>query len=70
MEVRCKVACFGYSVEFTTQARSSTDRRAEANQLIIAKFGAVPKLSYVELGVPFPAYVPVEVYDEETRSFY
>lgn len=61
-QIRCSLSYFGYSVEFTTSAPTAAERRAEANQLVIAKYGETPKLSYVQPRLPFPDFVPVETW--------
>lgn len=71
---RCKLSYFGYSVEFSTNAVSTAERRAEGNRHIIARYGVTPKLSYVQPGLPFPDFVPVETYglcgDGTGKEFY
>ena len=69
-EQRVRVAYFGYSAEFTTSESRNEAIRAEANSIILAKFGHAPDLRYVEPGLPFPAYVPVQRYNVEDGKFY
>lgn len=69
---RIRVAYFGYSVEFTTSENKPDAIRAEANRIVTAKYGdpAERHLNYVEPGLPFPAYVPVQYWDTECGKFY
>lgn len=62
-EQRVRVAYFGYSAEFTTSNNRNDAIRAEANQIVLTKFGSAP-------GLPFPAFVPVQRYDAEDGKFY
>jgi hypothetical protein len=61
-QIRCSLSYFGYSVEFATVAATIAERRAEANRLIIAKYGETPALSYVQPRLPFPDFVPVQTW--------
>lgn len=69
-EQRVRVAYFGYSAEFTTAENRNGAIRAEANRIVLAKFGSAPDLRYVEPGIPFPDYVPIQRYDHEDDGFY
>lgn len=68
-KVAVKFSYFGYSVNFATAAPTVAARRAEANALIVARYGAAPELSYVEHGLPFPDYVPMLTWDAERKEF-
>ena len=65
-----RLAYFGYSVTFQAKAAATADRRAEANALVLARYGAAPAMAYVAPGLPFPDYVPVQVWDAETATFF
>jgi len=67
---RVRVSYFGYTAEFTTSEGDNAAIRAEANAIILAKFGPAPAQGYVEPGLPFPAFVPVHRWDEEDGAFY
>lgn len=64
-----RFAYFGYSAMFETSTPSVEERRAEANRIVIARYGAAPQLSYAAPGVPFPDFVPMTVWDEEAQAF-
>jgi hypothetical protein len=60
---------FGYSCSFATSATTVAERRQQANERVIAKFGKTPRISYVEPGVPFPDFVPMLTWDAENQEF-
>ena len=68
--VYVKFSYFGYSVSFDTSADSVAARRAEANAIIISKFGESPKSAYAAPGLPFPDFVPMQYWDEEGQSWH
>jgi hypothetical protein len=61
MDQMFRFSYFGYTVEFSFAFKNIRDLREEANTQILAKFGVTPTISYVEPGVPFPAYVPADI---------
>jgi len=67
--IAVKFDYFGYSAAFKTSATTVAERRAEANARIITKFGTSPTISYVEPGLPFPDYVPMQTWDDQLQEF-
>ena len=65
-----KFSYFGYSAAFTTSASTVAARRQEANEIIISKFGESPAVPYASPGVPFPDFVLMQYWDEETKEWY
>jgi hypothetical protein len=65
-----RFAYFGYQATFDA-ARYPTDheRRLQANRMVIDAYGSAPAMSYVQPGLPFPDYVPCQVWDNETQEF-
>jgi hypothetical protein len=68
-QIAVQFSYFGYTASFQTSAPSVAERRAEANALILNKFGSAPALRYVEPGLPFPDYVPMLTWDSELQEF-
>lgn len=66
---RFRVAYFGWSAEFTSAEVNADKLRAEANRIVLEAHGPDPSLSYVEPGLPFPAYVPVDVWEGAAKGF-
>ena len=61
---------FGYTATFAVRADTTIEqRRAEANERVIAKFGDTPTIPYVQPGLPFPDFVPMLVWDEQDEAF-
>jgi hypothetical protein len=69
-KVFVRFSYFGYSAEFMTPATSTAERRSQANEIVLAKFGQSPAIRYVEPGLPFPEYVPMHVWDEQDKAWY
>ena len=71
MAITVKFEYFGYCATFDT-VRTSTDhaRRLQANRMIIDAYGAQPKMSYVQPGLPFPDYVTCQVWDSEMQDWW
>jgi hypothetical protein len=75
MMITCKFDYFGYSTTFDAHAGTPADiLRAVANARVKAEFGIDPAArglpSYVEPHLPFPAYVPVQIFDPESGLFF
>ena len=65
-----KFSYFGYSTVFdATNIRTTHERRLIANRRIIDAYGAAPKLGYVQSGLPFPDFVPCQVWDYQDGVF-
>jgi hypothetical protein len=66
-----RFAYFGYSVMFdAAKYRTDHERRLQANRMIIDAYGSAPAMPYVQPGLPFPDYVPCQVWDSETQDFW
>lgn len=65
---RYRLAYFGWSIEFTRPYAPAAAIRAEANARVIEQHGK--DASYVEPGLPFPDFVPVQMWDGESEDFF
>ena len=66
-----KLSYFGWTATFQTETSDATAIRAKANAMVVAQHGQNPPgaIRYVEPGTPFPAYVPVQVWEGETQGW-